>query len=138
MENDPQVSIIMPTYNRRYIIERAIDSIRQQSFKSWELIIVDDGSQDGTQDLVANIASHDKRIRYEPLKKNGGVSAARNHGITQSKGKYVAYLDSDNYMYVDWLSCMMSYFENNSRVHGYIRSLTLRLSTPVTQKMSRY
>ncbi len=94
---DPAVSIILPTYNRRQTIRRAIDSVLNQTFCDFELHIVDDGSTDNTGALVAEYK--DKRIQYTYLPVNTGAGAARNRGLELSKAKYIAFQDSDD----EWL-----------------------------------
>lgn len=90
----PFFSIILPTYNRAHFLPKAIESVLSQTFKDWELIIVDDGSTDNTKEVVANY--QDSRIRYI-YQKNQERSAARNNGIDQAQGEYVCFLDSDDY-----------------------------------------
>lgn len=97
----PLISVIIPTYNRKNSISGAIESVLNQSFKDWELIIVDDGSEDKTNELVDNFLI-DKRIKYI-WQENSGVSAARNKGVSISRGKYLTFLDSDDQVTVDWL-----------------------------------
>lgn len=98
--SDQVVSIIVPTYNRGYCIRRTIDSVRAQSHKSWELIVVDDGSTDNTAELIKSDYSQDPRIRYI-FQENAGVSAARNAGIRVSRGDFIAFLDSDD-VWMPW------------------------------------
>ncbi len=86
---------MLPTYNRRDVLERAIESVRDQTYSDWELIVVDDGSTDGTSDLLG---SGDSRIRYT-RQENAGVYAARNHGLSLAQGRYITFLDSDD----EWL-----------------------------------
>jgi glycosyltransferase involved in cell wall biosynthesis len=92
---NPLVSVIIPTYNRATLLPRAIESVRQQTHENWELIVVDDGSQDGTEAVVKSL--QDPRIRYERHEVNRGVSAARNTGLRLAQGQWVAFLDSDDY-----------------------------------------
>lgn len=94
----PEVSVVIPTYNRAKLVTRAIDSVLNQTFKNFELIIVDDGSTDNTVATIKKEYS-DKRIRLFAQKTNRGGSAGRNIGIEHSKGKYIAFLDSDD----EWL-----------------------------------
>ncbi len=94
MNSNNLISIIVPTHNRAWCIERAIKSILDQSSKNWELIIVDDGSTDNTQEVVNTYLS-DSRISYFH-KENGGVGSARNFGVSKAKAKYVTFLDSDD------------------------------------------
>jgi len=93
--DDGFVSIIVPTYNRAYCICRAIDSVREQTHRNWEVLLVDDGSTDDTAALIASRYGDDSRVRYL-YQRNAGVSAARNAGIRESRGDFVAFLDSDD------------------------------------------
>lgn len=92
----PVVTVIIPTFNRATDLERAVDSVQNQSLVNWELIIVDDGSTDGTDRLVNSYASSDERIRNVAHELNQGVSAARNTGIELATGEFVSFLDSDD------------------------------------------
>ena len=99
-------SVIMPTYNRAYCMENAINSLLKNSYKSFELIIVDDGSCDETESLINK--KYDKelaegKIIYKKFDKHHGVSYARNVGIKLAKGDWIAYLDTDNYVSPDFL-----------------------------------
>lgn len=93
----PKVSVIIPTYNRAWSIQRAIQSIQSQTFKDMEIIVIDDGSIDNTQEIVRAI--HDDRISYIRFETNRGSGATRNEGLRVAKGKYIAFLDSDD----EWL-----------------------------------
>ena len=87
-----KISVIIPTFNRIGLLQRAIDSVLSQSLKPYEIIVVDDGSTDGTGDII--------KQKYKSIKiiqqKNSGVSAARNNGIKHAKGDWIALLDSDD------------------------------------------
>lgn len=92
----PTVSIILPTYNREKFLPEAFESIRAQTFTDWELIVVDDGSTDGTQELVQELATKlHQHVRYF-LQENQGAYAARNAGLDLLSGRYVAFFDSDD------------------------------------------
>ena len=93
-------SIVIPTYNRAQLIVKAIESVLQQTFSDWELIIVDDGSTDNTKDVVQSYS--DKRIIYL-YQKNAERSEARNNGIRNATGQYICFLDSDDYYMPDRL-----------------------------------
>ncbi len=95
------ISIITPTYNRAHIIPRAINSILNQTFLDWELIIVDDGSVDNSKELI--LSYNDSRIQYV-YQNNKGVCAARNHGASIARGAYITFLDSDDYVTPNWLN----------------------------------
>lgn len=91
----PVISCIIPTCNREILLKDAIDSILRQTYSDWELIIVDDGSTDGTEKLVSEYCATDKRILYFKNSGKGG-SSARNLGISKAKGEFVAFLDDDD------------------------------------------
>lgn len=91
----PLVSIIVPTFNRAKYLQEAIQSIQQQSFQGWELVVIDDGSVDDTATILDRLCSIDPRINYRK-QENRGSGAARNHGLSIAQGSYVAFLDSDD------------------------------------------
>jgi glycosyltransferase involved in cell wall biosynthesis len=95
----PTVSVIIPAFNRPNLLKRAIKSVLRQTFKNFELIIVDDGSTENIKNVVDNFRKTDKRIRYFWQKNSGGPAGPRNVGIQYSKGKYIAFLDADD----EWL-----------------------------------
>ena len=99
------ISVVMPAWNRESAIRSAIESVRQQSLHSWELIVVDDGSTDGTRNVVRSFANMDSRIRLVEAD-HLGVCAARNRGIEHCRGEFVAFLDSDNTWRPDFLRNM--------------------------------
>lgn len=91
------VSIVLPTYNRKKTLEKAIYSVIAQTYEYWELIIVDDASTDGTENLVKRFICQDRRISYIRQEENRGSNYCRNLGVKKAKGRYIAFLDSDNY-----------------------------------------
>lgn len=90
------VSIILPTYNRAYILEEAVESIRWQTYPFWELVIIDDGSTDDTKALAEKLQAEDERIFYYQTPGNQGACAARNMGVEKARGEYIAFQDSDD------------------------------------------
>ena len=91
------VSVIMPSYNAAGLIKRTIESVVAQSYKNWELLVIDDCSSDNTRDVVTMLARSDSRIRLVSLSKNNGAPAApRNIGIRKAKGEWIAFLDADD------------------------------------------
>ncbi|MCC9146469.1 MULTISPECIES: glycosyltransferase family 2 protein [unclassified Arthrobacter] len=100
MTDQPAVSIIIPCYNAEEVLPRAVASVLAQSFKDWELILVDDCSTDGTARVAGTLQSTDPsgRIEVVHLAENSGSSAARNAGLDQATGTYVAFLDADDEM----------------------------------------
>ncbi len=101
MKNNTLFSIIIPTYNRASFIERSVRSVLNQSYQNFELIIVDDGSTDNTEEVVASI--HDPRIKYFKTQ-NSERGSARNFGTSQSSGDYVTFLDSDDILLSNYFS----------------------------------
>jgi len=93
----PIVTVIIPTYNRRQYLSRAIESVLEQTFRDYELLIIDDASKDDTRALVSEYT--DSRIQYFRHETNRGAPAARNTGLRHAKGEFIAFLDSDN----EWL-----------------------------------
>ena len=89
------ISIIIPLYNKENGIERCVTSVLSQTYTNWELLIIDDGSTDGSFKRIESFLC-DKRIRYI-YKNNGGVSSARNKGILEAKGEWITYIDADDY-----------------------------------------
>jgi len=90
------VSIITPSYNSEKFIEDCVNSVLSQSYTDWELLIVDDCSNDNSRDIISELAAKDGRIKPIFLEKNVGAAEARNVAIRQAKGKYIAFLDSDD------------------------------------------
>ena len=93
--DSPFFSVIIPAYNRASILPETIDSIQKQSFESWEIVVVDDGSKDDTEAVVRGISTDDSRIRYI-YQENAERSAARNNGAKNAQGRYLFFLDSDD------------------------------------------
>ncbi|MFC1492808.1 glycosyltransferase family 2 protein [candidate division KSB1 bacterium] len=108
----PIISVIIPTHNRLKFLRRAVDSVLQQDFKDLELIIIDDGSTDGTFDKF-NKSDPPIRYYYQP---GQGVSAARNRGISLSKGELIAFLDSDDCWESGKLSTQAEFFNSNPEI----------------------
>jgi glycosyltransferase involved in cell wall biosynthesis len=109
----PIISIIMPTYNRADFLEDTIRSIQNQTYPAWELIIVDDGSSDNTQEILNQII--DKRIQYYKGS-HIGMEHARNTGLQKAKGEFIGFMDSDDFWATDKLQKQVSYFAQNSEV----------------------
>lgn len=90
------VSIIMPTYNSSKTIISSVKSVLAQKYENWELLITDDCSSDNTLDIILNLSKSDERIKVFSLNENSGAGAARNNSIEKSKGRFIAFLDSDD------------------------------------------
>lgn len=105
-----QISIIVPCFNSEQTLERCIISILEQTYRNFELILINDGSTDNTGSIIQSFL-YDSRIRYIKKEKNGGLSAARNMGLDHVRGDYVVFIDSD-----DWVE--KNYLENLSKGLG--------------------
>lgn len=108
-ERQELISIVVPVYNIRDCLPRCVESIRCQTYRNLEILLVDDGSDDGTEELVEELGAADERIRVFH-KPNGGSSSARNLGIREARGKYIGFVDSDDFiepqMYEALMECM--------------------------------
>ncbi|WP_423818466.1 glycosyltransferase family 2 protein [Salinimicrobium sp. TIG7-5_MAKvit] len=96
--DDPQVSIIMATYNRAHLIGESIEAIINQSFKNWECLVIDDGSIDETTEIIKSFTVADKRIKYfmRPGKYKKGLPGCRNYGLDMAEGEYIIFFDDDD------------------------------------------
>lgn len=104
------VSVIVPTYNRARKVIRAIESVLRQRFRDFEILVVDDGSTDGTNEALAALDGKITSIFHET---NKGVSAARNTGIRASQSPLISLLDSDDYWYPEKLACQVAFFNHH-------------------------
>ena len=104
-----RISVIIPTYNRGWIIKEAIDSVLTQNYSDFELIVVDDGSTDDTQNILAEYKSRIRILQQD----NKGVSAARNYGIDKARGDYLAFLDSDDIWLQNKITTQVNFFKQD-------------------------
>lgn len=112
--NEPLVSIIMPSYNASKFIVASIESVRNQTYQNWELLITDDFSKDNTVELIEKYTLLDKRIKIYALRKNVGAASARNNSLRESKGRYIAFLDSDDLWKPHKLERQIKLMQNNN------------------------
>lgn len=124
-KQQPLVSIITPCYNQGQYLAESIDSVLTQTYPNWELLIVDDGSTDNSAEVAKTYTAKDTRVHYI-YQPNAGPSAARNHGVHESKGKYIQFLDGDNKLASRCIELAVEHMENNeetvvfySRVHYF-------------------
>lgn len=106
MENHVVISVIVPVYNVEKYLSQCIESILNQTFNNLELILIDDGSTDNSGEICDEYAIKDNRIRVIH-KENGGISSARNTGLNATKGDYIAFVDSDDYIAMDMFEKML-------------------------------
>jgi glycosyltransferase involved in cell wall biosynthesis len=111
--NNPNVSVIIPTYNRKQYLPRAIDSVLNQTYSDYELIIIDDASTDETANFVQE---EYPAIRFISLLNNRGAGAARNEGISVARGRFIAFLDSDDEWESNYLETQIKFLESNLNI----------------------
>ena len=111
------VSIIMPSYNTAPYISETIQSVLNQTYQNWELIVVDDCSTDNTDQVVAYIK--DERIKYFKNEKNSGAAISRNRALRESKGRWIAFLDSDDLWMPEKLEKQIAFMESNGYFFSY-------------------
>jgi len=128
------ISIIMPTWNRAKTVKNAIYSIQAQTYKNWELHVVDDGSEDESEEIIRKLAKSDNRIKYHKIE-HQGVSTARNVGLSQAKGDAIAYLDSDNTWDRNYLLFMLNAITSSGHSCAY-SAINIIGSKNYTRKIS--
>lgn len=111
----PRVSVIVPVYNSREYLGHCVESVLNQSYTDFELILIDDGSTDGCAEICDRYASSDHRVRCVHVN-NSGVSAARNMGLSQAKGEYVTFVDSDDYVSEGFLTSAVGLMESDEEL----------------------
>ncbi len=111
------VSIIMPSYNTANYIAHSIQSVLNQTYQKWELLIIDDCSTDNTYDVIKSF--QDKRIKLFQNKKNCGAAISRNKGLKEANGKWIAFLDSDDIWFPEKLERQISFMKCNKYVFSY-------------------
>lgn len=138
--SNQSVSIVMPAYNAASLIEKTVDSVLKQTFEQWELIIVDDGSTDATQEICTRIQSQEQRIIYTRIA-NQGVSNARNVGMKLAKNPYLMFLDADDLLEPDCLEvCCRTLEEEQTDIvvfeYNYLYETGLSQKVKYTEKRS--
>lgn len=110
---EPLVSIITPSYNSKDFIRETIESVLNQTYKNWEMLIVDDCSTDSSPEIIKKYIQKDSRIKYFKNEKNSGPAVSRNLGLDNSRGKYIAFLDSDDIWIDKKLQLQIEYIQKN-------------------------
>jgi glycosyltransferase involved in cell wall biosynthesis len=113
------VSIITPSYNSEKFISKTIKSVLAQTYKKWEMIIVDDTSSDNSNEIIEAFVRNDKRIKLFKLKKNSGPAVTRNVAIQEAKGKYIAFLDADDLWKPNKLEDQIAFMKKNNIAFTY-------------------
>lgn len=116
MGKNPKVSVIMPAYNAESYIREAIESILNQTFKDFELIVINDCSTDRTREIVKEFGSKDNRVKLVDNKKNLRIAKTLNAGLKVARGKYIARMDADDYSYPERIDKQVTLLDSNSQL----------------------
>ena len=116
INEQPLVTVYIPTFNRLELLQRAVESVCNQTYKNLEIIVVDDCSTDGTQKYLVQLSKEDSRIRYFFKEKNSGACVSRNIAIEYSTGEYITGLDDDDYFLKDRIQ---RFVENKDKLENY-------------------
>ena len=119
MDNASLVSIITPAYNAAAFVEKMVQSVQAQDYKNWELLITDDCSKDNTREIVSGLSRADPRIRLIRQPENGGPAAARNASVAAAAGRYIAFLDSDDWWLPEKLSGQLRFMQHKNAALSY-------------------
>jgi len=125
MLDDDLVSIITPTWNCASFIEETIASVRAQTYENWEMIISDDCSTDNTYELVQYFMKLDSRIKYICNEKNEGAAVARNNALKIAKGRWIAFLDSDDLWFPNKLELQIEFMRRNNIAFSYTKYIQI-------------
>ena len=115
-----RVSVVLKSYNHASYVGEAIQSILDQSFQDFEIIVTDDGSRDGSPDVIRRFA--DKRLNLVAFEKNRGISAAMNNAISRAKGEFIAILNSDDFALPQRLERQVTFLDANPQIAGVFRA----------------
>ena len=120
------VSVITPSYNCAKYISDTIDSVINQTYKNWEMIIVDDNSSDNSNEIIEKYVQRDNRIKFIKLEKNSGPAVARNRAIEEATGRYIAFLDADDLWMSDKLQKQIDFMQSYNYELTYTAYETMR------------
>ena len=120
MRDNPLVTIIVTVYNKQNYIRKCLLSILNQGYKNINVLVIDDGSTDDSAEVIKSICNHDTRFNYY-YQENRGVSSARNYGLNKAKGKYVLFIDGDDFVDSDYVETFLKYKDFDLLVGGYRR-----------------
>lgn len=133
--NDSLVSVVTPAYNCSGTIAETIKSVISQTYTNWEMIIVNDASTDNTVDVINEFVKKDNRIKLIKMKKNSGAAAARNTAIENSRGEYIAFIDSDDLWKADKLEKQIKFMKDNNYAFTFTAYETFHNSEELTRKV---
>lgn len=135
MTDMPLVSIISPAYNAARFIGYTIESVQRQTYSNWEMLVSNDCSTDTTAEIVNRYANSDNRIRLINCSENGGVSQARNRALSNAKGRYIAFLDSDDCWMPDKLEKQIRFMQSKDIAFSFT---SYQLMNENGEKLERY
>lgn len=133
----PQISVIVPVYNAERYLHRCVDSILSQTFSNFELLLINDGSKDSSGAICDEYAAKDPRVRVFH-KENGGVSSARNLGLDNACGEWIAFVDSDDWISENYLESMLVFDTDINFSSVSLVSESNQFNEHVTLKLSDY
>lgn len=119
MTSKPEVSVITPVYNAEDFLSETIESVLNQTYESFEYLLVDDCSTDNSASLIKEFAKKDSRIKYIKLPENSGAAVARNTGLEEAKGRFIAFVDSDDKWYPEKLERQLDFMVTNDKPFTY-------------------
>ena len=119
--NNPVVSVITPVYNAEKFLKETIDSVLKQSYKDFEYLLIDDCSTDNSPEIVKAYAEKDSRVKYIKLRENSGAAVARNTGLENAQGSYIAFIDSDDVWYADKLEKQLAFMREKNEAFTYTK-----------------
>lgn len=124
-QNNPLVSVITPAYNAERFLAGTIESVQQQTYTNWEMVIVDDQSTDRTWEIAKTYADQDSRIRIYRLEKNSGAAVARNTAMKHAKGRYIAFLDSDDQWFPEKLEKQLRFMQEKDIAFSFTKYIRM-------------
>lgn len=130
------ISVITPAYNAERFIGETIESVLNQTYPHWEMVIVDDCSTDRTVDIIKKYQQKDKRIKLIQLKKNSGAAVARNTAMAHATGRYIAFLDSDDLWTEDKLEKQLAFMQENDIAFSFTRYARMKEDGTVTNAVA--
>ncbi len=138
MSNSPLITVVLANYNGQRYLRECIESVLAQTFDDFEFVIVDDGSTDGSREIIRDcVAGHEKRVRLCFLETNSGQGEAFNRGVAQSRGRLISFIDSDDLWYADKLAVMAHDFGDSARIAFHQHNLSLLRGGRVTGEVFR-
>lgn len=117
----PKTSIITPVYNAEEFLSETIESVLNQTDRNFEFLLIDDCSTDSSPEIIKEYGENDQRIRYIKLEENSGAAVARNTGLDKARGRFIAFVDSDDKWYPEKLSKQLAFMEINNKAFTYTK-----------------